>query len=64
MPKEIIESMKRDGVRNPYALLNAAGWKEGDSSAETKRKLSKYQKRRKRKSQTMSAHEQAEALGG
>lgn len=47
MPKAIIAKMKRGGVRNPYALLNAAGYKEGDSEAETKAKLSSFQKAKK-----------------
>jgi len=49
MPKAIIESMRRGGVRNPHALLNAAGYREGDSEAETKAKLSEYQKTRRRR---------------
>jgi hypothetical protein len=49
MPKRIIESMKRGGVDNPYALLNAAGYKEGDSEKTTKSKLSRFQKRKKKK---------------
>lgn len=64
MPKGIIESLKRSGVKEPYALLRAAGWKEGDTEAVTKKKLSRFQKRRKRKAhKSASAHEQANALG-
>jgi len=48
MPKAIVESMKRGGVKSPYALLNAAGWKEGDTESETKKKLGRFQRRRKR----------------
>ena len=44
MPKAIIASMKRGGVKEPYALLNAAGWKEGDSDKMTRKKLSSYVK--------------------
>ena len=42
MPKAMIESMKRGGVRNPYALLNASGYQEGDSEKTAKKKLSAY----------------------
>lgn len=48
MPKEIVEGMKRGGVDNPYALMNAAGIKRGDSTATAKARLSSYQKGRKR----------------
>ena len=44
MPKALMEKMKRGGVRNPYALLNAAGYEEGDSEAEAKRKLRSHAK--------------------
>lgn len=44
MPKHMIESMKRGGVRNPYALLNASGYSEGDSAETAKKKLSSYMK--------------------
>ena len=44
MPKAMIESMKRGGVDNPYALLNASGWREGDSEKTAKSKLSSYMK--------------------
>ena len=42
MPEAMIKKMKRGGVRNPYALLNAAGYREGDSEKTTKEKLSSY----------------------
>lgn len=52
MPKGIIQSMRRGGVRKPHALLNAAGVKEGDSTATVKRKLAakaaKHESRRKK----------------
>lgn len=56
MPEGIIRSMKRGGVREPYALLHAAGWKEGDSEETTKEKLSDYQKtlRRARRRRRLS----------
>jgi hypothetical protein len=38
----MIESMRRGGVRNPYALLNASGYKEGDSEETAKKKLAAY----------------------
>lgn len=40
----MIKSMKRGGVRNPYALLASAGYKEGDSEEEAKARLSEHQK--------------------
>ena len=49
MPKEIVEGMKRGGVDNPYALMNAAGVEHGDSSATAKTKLSSYQRGRKKR---------------
>ncbi len=49
MPKEIVEGMKRGGVDNPYALMNAAGIKHGDSTATAKTRLSSYQRGRKKK---------------
>jgi hypothetical protein len=47
-PEGIIRSMKQGGVKEPWALLNAAGWKEGDSEETTKDKLSEFQKARKK----------------
>jgi len=54
LPKRMIDEMKRGGVRNPYALLNAAGYREGDSEEAARAKLSEHQKalahaRRKRR---------------
>jgi hypothetical protein len=49
MPKEMVEAMKRGGVDNPYALMNAAGVEHGDSMKEARAKMSSYQKGRKRK---------------
>lgn len=42
MPEGIIKSMRRGGVKNPYALLNAAGVKEGDTEETVKRKLAAH----------------------
>ena len=47
MPKEMIRKMKAGGVRSPYALLNAAGYDEGDSEDTVKKNLSRYMKRKK-----------------
>lgn len=47
MPKEMMEKMKRAGVTNPHAMLNAAGYQEGDDEATVKRKLAAFQKARK-----------------
>ena len=48
VPEGIVRSMKRGGVKEPWALLNAAGWKEGDSEEQTRDKLSEFQKHRKK----------------
>ena len=47
MPKEMIRKMEAGGVDNAYALLNAAGYREGDSEGDAKSKLSRYMKRKK-----------------
>ncbi len=46
MPEEMVKSMRAGGVDNPYALMNAAGIKHGDSMKKAKRKMSGYQKKR------------------
>jgi hypothetical protein len=56
MPKAIIESMKRGGVDNPYALLNAAGYHEGDSEQTVKAKLSAFQRAHRAAKMTRGMH--------
>ena len=46
MPEEMVKAMREGGGDNPYALMNAAGIKHGESMKKAKRKMSSYGKNR------------------